>query len=125
MSASGNLLNPRFKQHQPPLTRTELLRDYDLPGTLADDLLDRLRRSRLLATVDTGSEPGYQPAADTTDTTVGDVLDTLSTLGHSGFATQADTRLKPLLDRLNRLNDQRHEAAALPLPELAKLIDNP
>lgn len=115
----------RFKQHQPPLTRTELLRDYDLPGTLADDLLDRLRRSRLLATVDTGSEPGYQPAADTTDTTVGDVLDTLSTLGHSGFATQADTRLKPLLDRLNRLNDQRHEAAALPLPELAKLIDNP
>ena len=57
----------RFKRREPALTRTELLRDYELPASLADELLDHLSRAGLLNTIsvsDKKDEQGYQPAFD-------------------------------------------------------------
>ena len=111
----------RFKRREPALTRTELLRDYELPATLVDDLLNHLGRAGLLntiaATVKNG-EVGYQPAFDPDDMTVNEALNRLGEVGNSAFIPTADSRFSKLFQRFNQLHERQQEASDITLIEL-------
>jgi len=103
------------------LTRTELLRDYELPASLADELLDHLSRAGLLNTIavsDKKDEQGYQPAFDPDDMTVNEALNRLGSVGNTGFIPCADDRFAPIFERFKRLLERQQGAEDLPLVEL-------
>ena len=112
----------RFKQHEPALTRTELLRDYELPSTLVDTLIDRLSRAGLLNAIaprEKDGQPAYQPAFDPDEMTVNEALNRLGDVGNAAFIPKADSRFAALVERLSSLHDQQQSVADVPLIELA------
>ena len=111
----------RFKRREPALTRTELLRDYELPATLVDDLLNHLGRAGLLNTIAASGkndEEGYQPAFDPDDMTVNEALNRLGEVGNSNFIPTADNRFGKLFQRFKQLHERQQEAGDLTLIEL-------
>jgi len=112
----------RFKRREPALTRTELLRDYGLPATLADALLDRLSRAGLLntiATSDKNGDKGYQPAFDPDEMSVNEALNRLGEVGNAGFIPEADSRFAALAARLSSLRERQQDAGDISLIDLA------
>jgi len=112
----------RFKNREPALTRTELLRDYELPATLADDLLNRLNRAGLLSTIaanEKNGEESYQPAFDPDDMTVNEALNRLGGVGNAEFIPTADSRFGPLIERFKRLHEHQQGTDDLPLIQLS------
>ena len=102
----------RFKQRETPLTAKELITAYDVPASLAKDILERLQRAGLLtaiSTADAKAEVGYQPAYDPDDLTVNTVLNALTTVGSSNFIVKADTRFAPVLEGLTKLRKQQQQ----------------
>lgn len=103
----------RFKQRETPLTAKELITAYDVPASLAKDVLERLQRAGLLtaiSTADAKTEVGYQPAYDPDDLTVNTALNALTTVGSSNFIVKADTRFAPVLEGLTKLRKQQQQA---------------
>ncbi len=103
----------RFKQRETPLTAKELITAYDVPASLAKDVLERLQRAGLLtaiSTVDAKAEVGYQPAYDPDDLTVNTALNALTSVGSSNFIVKADTRFAPVLEGLTKLRKQQQQA---------------
>lgn len=102
----------RFKQRETPLTAKELITAYDVPASLAKDILERLQRAGLLtaiSTADAKAEVGYQPAYDPDDLTVNTALNALTTVGSSNFIVKADTRFAPVLEGLTKLRKQQQQ----------------
>ncbi len=102
----------RFKQREAPLTAKELITAYDVPASLAKDILERLQRAGLLtaiSSVDAKAEVGYQPAYDPDDLTVNTALNALTTVGSSNFIVKADTRFAPVLEGLTKLRKQQQQ----------------
>ena len=111
----------RFKQQEGPLTRSELIHDYDIPGQLADRLLNNLQQAGLLNKVSEGKDDdAYQPAFDPDDFTVNHVANALSDMGNSNFIPKADSRFAELLARITALRDQQQDA----VPDV-RLLDLP
>ena len=107
----------RFKRREPPLSRTELVRDYELPATLADELIDRLTRAGLLNTIavdNKNSEQGYQPAFDPDDMTVNEALNRLGDVGNTEFIPNADDHFAPLIKRFEQLRERQQDACDEP-----------
>ena len=103
----------RFKQREAPLTARELITAYDVPASLARDVLERLQRAGLLTAIsatDAKAELGYQPAYDPDDLTVNTALNALTAVGSSNFIVKADTRFAPVLEGLARLRNQQQQA---------------
>lgn len=102
----------RFKQHQSPLTGTELITAYDIPGPLVKDVIERLQRAGLLTAVsqDDKGEPGYQPAFDPDDLTVNTALGALTAVGKANFIVEADTRFAPIMDGISTLLQRQRQA---------------
>ena len=103
----------RFKQHEPPITASELISGYDVPGPLVKDVLERLKRAGLITAVtrqDGKSEEGYQPAFDPDDLTVNTALNALASVGHANFIVKADTRFESLLKGIASLREQQQQA---------------
>lgn len=102
----------RFKQRETPLTAKELITAYDVPASLAKDVLERLQRAGLLtaiSSVDAKAEVGYQPAYDPDDLTVNTALNALTSVGSSNFIVKADTRFAPVLEGLTKLRKQQQQ----------------
>lgn len=102
----------RFKQRETPLTAKELITAYDVPASLAKDVLERLQRAGLLtaiSSVDAKAEVGYQPAYDPDDLTVNTALNALTSVGSSNFIVKADTRFAPVLEGLAKLRKQQQQ----------------
>ena len=123
----------RFKQKEGPLTRCELINEYDIPGLLADRLTSGLQRAGLLTTVTTmradeedeeQKEPAYAPTFDPDDYTVNDATNRLADLGNSDFITKADTRFAPVIDAIKAQRDKQlhgeHDVRLLDLPDIAQ-----
>ena len=115
----------RFKQQQGALTRSELVHDYDIPGPLADRLLNNLQQAGLLTKVNTDDgkdeeDVAYQPSFDPDDFTVNKVTDMLANMGNSNFIPKADSRFAELRAKISALRDAQQNAAAD-----IKLIDLP
>lgn len=103
----------RFKLRQPPITASELISNYDVPGPLVKDVLERLQRAGLITAVtrqDNKSEDGYQPAFDPDDLTVNTALNALAAVGHANFIVKADTQFESLLNGIARLREQQQQA---------------
>lgn len=103
----------RFKQRETPLTAKELITAYEVPASLAKDVLERLQRAGLLtaiSSVDAKAEVGYQPAYDPDDLTVNTALNALTSVGSSNFIVKADTRFAPVLEGLAKLRQQQQQA---------------
>ena len=115
----------RFKQQQGALNRSELVHDYDIPGPLADRLLNNLQQAGLLTKVNTDDgkneeDVAYQPSFDPDDFTVNKVTDILANMGNSNFIPKADSRFAELLAQISTLRDAQQNAEAD-----IKLIDLP
>ena len=112
----------RFKQHQPPLTATQLINGYDLPASMAQELLKRLRRAGLLTAVSTHdddkTETAYQPSYDPDDLTVNTAVAALATVGNAHFAVKADERFDKLLEGIKALRQQQQQAHDVGLLDL-------
>lgn len=120
------LVVKRFKRQEGPLTRNELLNDYDIPGLLADQLTGNLQKAGLLTAVslekddDSQRETAFQPTFDPDEFTVNDVANHLDNLGNSDFISMADTRFAPVVAAIKALREkQQHE-----LPDI-RLLDLP
>ena len=123
----------RFKRQQEPLTRKELLIDYDIPGLLADQLTESLQKAGLLTTVTSDKEDEvnadreitYQPTFDPDDFTVNDVTNRLANLGNSDFIAKADARFAKMTAAIKALRDsQQHDVnniRLLDLPDIEPL----
>ena len=113
----------RFKQHEPPLTRNELVRGYDLPVTLADLLIDRLQRARLLSPIagESNEDVAYQPALDPDELTLNVASNALADVGNEQFINKADTRLANLIERITE--QRQAQQSAVPDVTLLDLID--
>lgn len=109
----------RFKLHEPPLTRNELVRGYDLPVTLADLLIDRLQRAQLLSpiAVDNAEDVAYQPALDPDELTLNMACNALADVGNESFINKADTRLASLIERITK----QHNAQQSAIPDITLL----
>jgi len=111
----------KFKLHDSPLTRAELMREYDIPGLLADRTLERLVNAGLLITVvgheaDGGS---YNPAFDPDEMTVNKATNDLADTGYAHFIPKADSRFAALLDRVAAMRDnQQNTSSDIPLLDL-------
>ena len=112
----------KFKQHEPPLTRSTLISDYDIPSLLADKLLDKLCRAGLLSTISqssTDDDKAFQPAFDPDELTVYTAVNALADQGDSNFILKADKRLTKLLTRIDTLKKKQQDAVDdVPLLEL-------
>lgn len=113
----------RFKQHETPLTRNELVRGYDLPVTLADLLIDRLQRARLLSPIagESNEDVAYQPALDPDELTLNVACNALADVGNEQFINKADTRLASLIERITA--QRQAQQSAVPDVTLLDLID--
>ena len=111
------LATKRFKQHQGPLKRSDLIQEYELPAPLAEQLLTRLLKAGLLIKVatngeDDGQDPAYQPTADPDDFSLTSVLMTLTEEGSSEFVGHiGNQRLTDQLAVLTALREQRQKTA--------------
>ena len=123
----------RFKRQEEPLTRKELLNDYDIPGLLVDQLTDKLQRAGLLTTVNNDKGDGsndekgitYQPTYDPDNFTVIDVANRLSNLGNSDFIAKADSRFDPIIASIKKLQDrQQHDVPDIRLLDLPDVEQN-
>ena len=92
----------RFKRQEPGLTRSELIHGYDLPVTLADQLLERLQRARLLVPIagENNDDVVYQPACDPDELTLNNTINALINVGNDRFISKADQRLAGPLNRI-------------------------
>lgn len=112
----------RFKQREAPLTASELINSYEVPGPLVKDIIERLQRAGLLTAVSTGDtkdEVRYQPAYDPDDLTVNTALAALTTVGSSNFIVKADTRFAPVVEGIAALHQRQQEAVDdIPLLDL-------
>lgn len=119
----------RFKQHEPTLTRGELIHDYDMPGPLVDKMMDRLLRAGLINSVvvskngaddpKTAEDDAFQPSCDPDELTVNAVVNALSDVGNSHFIPKADGRFAEVLDRIASLRAEQQAATSdIPLLDL-------
>lgn len=119
----------RFKQHEPSLTRGELIHDYDMPGPLVDKIMDRLLRAGLInAVVDskngaddpkTTDDDAFQPSCDPDELTVNGVANALADLGNDHFIPKADERFADAINRLKAYREhQQTETPDIPLLDL-------
>lgn len=92
----------RFKRQEPGLSKSELIHDYDLPVTLADQLLERLQRVRLLVPIagENNDDVVYQPACDPDELTLNNTINALINVGNDRFISKADQRLAGPLNRI-------------------------
>ena len=119
------LATKRFKLHQQPLKKSELIKEYDIPGVLATRILTRLKNAGLLTTilVDKDDEVGYNPACDPDELTVNSATNALSDQGNSHFIVKADNRFIKLLDRIaKQRQEQQASTTDVTLLELVELV---
>ncbi len=114
----------RFKSQNGLLTRSDIIRNYDIPGTLADRLLSNLQQAGLLNRVsqDNGDKEEYafQPAFDPDDFTLNDTLKRLARIGKSDFIPKADTSFTKVWSAIKAIQDiqqQANDIALLDLPD--------
>ena len=103
----------RFKQHETPLTGSELINNYDVPGPLVNDVIERLQRAGLLTAVnpsDGMGEIGYQPAFDPDDLTVNTALNALTAVGNANFIVKADTHFDKVLEGIAAQRQHQQQA---------------
>ena len=118
----------RFKQRDKALSRNELIADCDIPGPLADKLLNRLQRAGLLTAINPGTKSScnedlaYQPAFDPDDLTVNTALNALSNMGNAQFITRADKRFAKCIARIDALREAQ-QAATQDVP-IIELLNN-
>lgn len=104
----------RFKQRDGYLTRHELIYDYDIPGPLADSMLEQLQRAGLICAITGGKhddDKAFQPACDPDDITIVMATNALADQGHSHFIVKADERFAPVLKHLEALRQSQQEMA--------------
>ena len=106
----------QFKQKKGLITRKQIIRDYDIPVTLADQLLDRLQQSGLLNLTISGqdneADTAYQPAFDPDDFTVNDVANRLAELGNSDFIPKADTHLADVMKAVRAIRNTQQQSTS-------------
>ena len=113
----------QFKDKSGVLTLASLVKEYDIPGPLAEEIITKLCRSGQLIAVkpsqgEDGAE-GYQPAYDPDEMTVNNVINTLADYGNSHFIPKVDERFASLLERIAALrNDQQSNTPDVPLLDL-------
>ena len=114
----------RFKSQNGLLTRRDIIRNYDIPGTLADRLLSNLQQAGLLNRVSLGNgdkeEYAFQPAFDPDDFTLNDTLKRLARIGKSDFIPKADTSFTKVWSAIKAIQDiqqQANDIALLDLPD--------
>lgn len=120
--AVAALVTKRFKLRQPALTRTELIDNYDVPGVLADELLNDLQQASIITTVnhDNDDDIAYVPACDPDDITVNMVNDALSGMGENNFLKEADKRFDKLFAQIDTQRLEQQQASNdISLMELA------
>ena len=117
----------RFKRQEGPLSRNELINDYDIPGLLADQLTDSLQQAGLLTAVIHDKDDAasarkgttYQPTFDPDDFTVNEAVNRLTNLGNSDFIAKADSRFAPMMAAIKALRDsQQHDVPDVRLLDL-------
>lgn len=114
----------KFKKRESALTRLELINDYDIPGPLADKLLEQLIEAEMLITVSKdekqdSNDIAYQPAFDPDDMTVNTASNALADTGDSQFITKADTKFAKLHEHIKELrNSQQAQTDDIPLIDL-------
>jgi membrane protein len=114
----------RFKSQNGLLTRSDIIRNYDIPGTLADRLLSNLQQAGLLNRVSQGNgdkeEYAFQPAFDPDDFTLNDTLKRLARIGKSDFIPKADTSFTKVwsaIKAIQNIQQQANDIALLDLPD--------
>ena len=111
----------RFKQHEGAIKLSRLVRDYDIPGPLAEQVLNKLHKAGLLNIVTTDKEDlAYQPTFDPDEYTVNGVANALSDMGNSNFIPKADSRFAKLLKRISDLRENQQQS----VPDI-RLLDLP
>ena len=114
----------RFKRKQGSLTRSELVRDYDIPSQLVDQLLDQLQQCGLLNRVNMANEEkeSYLPAFDPDDYMLNDVQNRLAGNGNSDFIPKSDSRFANIWASITAIEESKQQAAAdislLDLPDI-------
>lgn len=112
----------RFKSQNGLLTRRDIIRNYDIPGTLADRLLSNLQQAGLLNRVSLGNgdkeEYAFQPAFDPDDFTLNDTLKRLARIGKSDFIPKADTSFTKVWSAIKAIQDIQQQANDIPLLDL-------
>ena len=112
----------KFKQHETPLTRAELVHDYDMPGPLVDNLLDKLQKAGLLNAINPKNNKGecaYQPSRDPDEYTVNNVTAALVNMGQADFIAKADSRFAELMGRISEMRDKQQSSTPdIPLLDL-------
>lgn len=101
--AVAALVTRRFKQRQPAITRHELINQYDIPGVLADYILERLQQAGVLVAINHAEdgEIAFQPACDPDEVTVNMVADAMAAMGQSRFLDKADKRFDQLFAQID------------------------
>ena len=110
----------RFKQKKGLLTRSGVIRDFDIPSQLADQLLGNLLQTGLLnqVSLENEEEIAYQPAFDPDDFTVNDTVNRLSQLGNSDFIPKADARFANIWSAMQDNQQQKTaDVLLLDLPD--------
>lgn len=102
----------RFSNKEQPLSRNELLRDFELPATLADALLKRLQQAGLVVAIDEEKNSVFMPAYDVAQLTLGSASDALSQTGNAHFISEADKRFASLHDEIEKIRLARQTCAA-------------
>lgn len=120
----------RFKLKQGLLTRSEIIRNYDIPGTLADRLLGNLQQAGLLNRVSQGNddkeEPAFQPAFDPDDFTVNDASKKLAEIGNSNFIPKADASFINIWSAITEMRDiQQKDTSDTLLLDLPDTVEDP
>lgn len=113
----------QFKDKSGVLTLASLVKEYDIPGPLAEEIITKLCRSSQLIAVKPSqgedSAEGYQPAYDPDEMTVNNVINTLADYGNSHFIPKVDERFASLLERIATLrDDQQSNTPDVPLLDL-------
>lgn len=103
----------RFKQRESAITLSELITNYDIPGPLAEHVLNALLTAGLLNAVTSdmsADKTAYQPAYDPDEFTINNVANALTDIGNTHFIPKADTRFAQLLERIDQLRDDQQHA---------------
>ena len=102
----------RFKNREQAITRNEIIRNYDIPGPLADKIFEQLKQSGLLTVItkDKDDDAAYQPAFDPDDMTVNMAANALTDLGNTHFIAKADTQFAQLQERIKTLREDQQSS---------------
>ena len=105
----------KFKQRESALSRSELVTAYDIPGLLADKLLESLVNTRLLIPINHDrkhdeNDMAYLPAFDPDDMTVNTASQALADTGEAQFIAKADKRFAKLIEQINSLREKQKAA---------------